>query len=84
MKKVRKKNRTFVTFGQCHSHALPNCLLHKDVVAVIECDDYKHGREIAFELFGPKFSTSYFEDEWNDDDIKWFPGGYVFLSGNDE
>lgn len=74
---MKKKGKMFVTFGQSHSHALPNCLLHKDVVAVIKCNSYSHGGEIALELFGPKFSNSYYEEEWKDDDIKWFPGGYV-------
>lgn len=74
---IDRTGKMFITFGQNHAHALPNILLHKDVVAVIECKTYEEGRKIAFELFESKFCFSYFESEWSLDDTMWYPGGYV-------
>lgn len=49
----------YITFGQEHRHTVNGEVFDKDCVAEIECGSYEHGRERAFELFGPKFATSY-------------------------
>lgn len=69
--------KTYVTFGQTHAHSVNGKTLDKDTVAVIKSESMERGREIAFELFGPKFCFEYPEQYWNESDMKHFPKGYV-------
>lgn len=70
-------SKTYVTFGQIHTHSVNGKTLDKDTIAVINCSNEEQGRTTAFELFGPKFGTSYFDKQWNKDNMKYFPKGYV-------
>lgn len=69
--------KTFVTFGQSHLHKIGDKVLDKDSVAVIKCSDESSGRELAFEYFGDKFFTTYFEDKFNMDNMIYFPRGLI-------
>jgi len=69
--------KTYVTFGQDHTHRINGTTIDKDCVAVIVSEDAKEGRKIAFELFGPKFSFEYPEKYWNDEKLSYFPRGLV-------
>lgn len=67
-------NRTYVTFGQEHTHSVNGKTLDKDCVAVINCVDAKAGRALAIEFFGDKFFSTYSEDKI---DMEFYPRGYI-------
>lgn len=69
----------YVTFGQGHAHNIKGKLLHPNTVARFEAKNAQEGREKAFEVFGSKFCFEYHENEWNEDDMKYFPNGYTDL-----
>ena len=69
--------KTYVTFGQVHVHVVNGKTFDKDTVAVIEATSEKEGRELAHEYFGEKFFTTYSEKYWKEDNMKYFPKGYV-------
>ena len=71
--------KTFITFGQNHTHSINGKILDKDCVAVITCKDAKDGRQKAFEYFGPKFCFEYFEVNWDESKMVFFPRGYIEL-----
>ena len=64
--------KTYVTFGQDHIHRINGEIIDKDCVAVINGN-----RDKVFELFGLKFSFEYPEEHWNEDNMKYFPRGYI-------
>ena len=51
--------KIYITFGQAHKHTVNGVLFDRDTVASIECENHSDGRDIAFQLFGEKFCTSY-------------------------
>lgn len=68
----------YVSFGQSHAHSVAGKTFNKDCLAVIKCDDYKHGRQLAFEYFGEKFATTYHESEFIAQSLlKYFPRGLM-------
>ena len=69
--------KTYVTFGYGHAHSINGKTLDKDTVAVINHTEEESGREIAFELFGPKFCFEYPEENWDESKMSYFPKGYV-------
>lgn len=69
----------YVTFGQDHVHKIGDKILYKNVVARFQANTPSEGREKAFELFGPKFSFEYHDQKWNEENMKYFPDGYVDL-----
>ena len=69
--------KTYVTFGQDHSHVINGKELDKDTVAVITSESYCTGREKAFKLFGRRFCMEYPENFWDSSSLKHFPKGYV-------
>ncbi len=73
--------KTYVTFGQEHAHSINGKTFDKDCVAVIEADGPADGRRKAFEYFGPKFSFEYFEDEWDESKMAYYPRGYIPVEG---
>jgi len=64
--------RTFVTFGQAHTHSINSKTFDKDCVAVVNGD-----RDKVFEIFGNKFCFEYPERLWVDDWMKYYPRGYI-------
>jgi hypothetical protein len=74
----------YITFGQIHKHNINGVIFDKNCVCVLNCSDYKEGREKAFKLFGDEFFTTY---EFNDfrEKIVHFPDGLktLDLSTND-
>lgn len=70
--------KTYVTFGQEHAHRANGNTFDKDSIAVIEAKNAEEGRNLAFELFGFKFGTSYPEESWKEAEMmSFFPRGYL-------
>lgn len=69
--------KTYVTFGQIHVHRINGKTFDKDCVAVIESENAKTGRELAFECFAGKFHRTYPEDKFDMDHMKYFPRGLI-------
>ena len=70
--------KTYVTFGQVHTHSVNGKTFDKDCVAVIEAKSESAAREIAFEYFGDKWFTTYTDKEQMDRDVAdFFPRGYI-------
>ena len=69
----------YVTFGQTHVHSVNGKTFDKNCVAVFEAEDYTHGRQKAFKYFGSVFCFDYHSEQWNEDNLKWFPRGYIEL-----
>lgn len=64
--------KTFVTFGQVHTHSINGKTFDKNCVAIVNGD-----RDKVFEIFGEKFSFEYSEDSWNEDWMKYYSRGYI-------
>jgi hypothetical protein len=64
--------KTYVTFGQTHVHQINGKTIDKNCVVVINGD-----RNKVFELFGNKFSCEYPEHKWNEENLKYYPRGYI-------
>ena len=75
-KKEEEMGKTFVTFGQNHTHRVNGKTFDCDCVAVVNGD-----RDKVFEIFGPKFCFAYNEDFWEKDSLKYFPRGYIEIEG---
>ena len=74
--------KTYVTFGQKHVHSVNGKIFDKDCVAVVD-----GGRDKVFELFGPQFCFEYPEEEWHEEDMKYFNRGYIevqLMRGNND
>lgn len=69
----------YITFGQTHRHEVNSKVFDKDTVCEIKAEDFTEGRARAFNAFGDKFSTSYFEEQVDDDFMELFPKGIVNL-----
>lgn len=71
--------KTYVTFGTAHRHEVYDldAVFDSNCVARLECDGPVDGRERAFRLFGPVFAFEYHEDEWNPEDLRYYPRGYI-------
>jgi hypothetical protein len=69
----------YVTFGQVHTHRVAGKTVDCDCVAVYEAESAAEGRDKAFFHFGPKFFTDYHDTEWKEEDLHYFPNGYVEL-----
>lgn len=65
----------YITFGQDHIHKLGNQVFDKDCIAEISCKTISEGREIASDLFGDKFFTSYTKDQLPN--MRHFPRGII-------
>lgn len=66
--------KIYISFGQIHEHDVNGVTFDKDCLAEIECNNHEHGREIAFDLFGDKWFTSY---EDINEVIRYFPRGPI-------
>jgi hypothetical protein len=67
--------RTFVTFGQTHTHSINGKTFDKDCVAVVNGD-----REEVRKLFGDKFSVAYHEQDFDPKIMTYFPRGYITVN----
>lgn len=67
----------YVTFGQIHTHRVNGKTLDCNSVASYEAKDYSEGRTKAFEYFGDKFFTDYHDEEFNKEDLQYFPRGII-------
>lgn len=72
-------NKTYVTFGQVHTHSINGKTFDKDCVAVIDCESEEEGRELAFEIFNGVFCFSYYGKQFNFSDLKHFPRGLIYV-----
>jgi hypothetical protein len=72
-------SKTSVTFGQQHVHSVNNKTFDKDCVAVITAENHAEGRAKAFEYFGPKFCFTYFDDQFDDQKLSYFPRGLIYV-----
>ena len=70
----------YLTFGQNHYHKVGGLVFDNYCVAIINCNNESEGRDIAFEMFGPKWCFSYMENEFNFDSMHFFPRGFVELN----
>ena len=68
---------TYVTFGQDHKHVIGDATFDKDCIATIECNNAREGRQLAVDNFGEKFCTTYHENEFPEDSLKYFPRGFL-------
>jgi hypothetical protein len=69
--------KTFVTFGYDHWHEINGKVFDKDCVAIVNGD-----RDKVFEIFGDQFCFEYEEQYWIDDDMRYFPRGYIEVTEN--
>lgn len=72
--------KTFITFGQAHTHHVNGRTFDCNCVAVIHHTEPEEGREIAFEVFGRKFCFEYPESIFDFDSMKFFPRGLINLN----
>jgi len=73
----------YITFGSIHRHEINGKVYDRDCIAVIDCKNASHGRDLAHNFFGPKFATSYTEDQLDDDMTRHFPRGLISVNGAD-
>ena len=73
-------NRYYITFGQVHTHSHNGKTLDKDCVGVINAKDHSEARELAFKWFGPKFATTYEEEDIDETFMFLFPRGLIELN----
>lgn len=71
--------KIYISFGQEHVHRVNGTTFDCDCLCEIECIDHGEGREKAFEAFGPKFFTSYNEDQLGRI-LPYFPNGIKELN----
>jgi hypothetical protein len=69
----------YVTFGQTHVHSINGKTFDKDCVARIKSKNYKEGREKAFKYFNGIFCSSYQDEQWDENNMSYFPKGYIDL-----
>jgi len=56
-------NKYFITFGSDHRHAVNGAAFDRDSIGVINSPSYIEAREIAFDLFGPRWAFLYTEND---------------------
>ena len=74
--------KTYVTFGQDHTHRVNGKTFDCDCVAVIHCDNAEDGRNKAFEYFGRKFCFEYPEEHFNHSSMYHYPRGLIEVIKN--
>jgi hypothetical protein len=72
--------KIYITFGQSHKHTVNGILFDHNTIASIECKTHSDGRDIAFQLFGEKFCTSYENEIF--ESLHLFPKGIVEVALN--
>lgn len=69
--------KQYVTFRQVHVHSINGKTFDKDCVAVFDAHSDSEGRRLAFDFFGPKFCMHYSQERWNEEDLLFYPRGYI-------
>lgn len=69
--------RTYVTFGQSHTHRVNNKTFDADCVAVIDAESYDAGRKKAEEYFGLQFCTTHTDQDWTPAKASFYPRGCI-------
>lgn len=69
--------KTYVTFGQSHTHTVNGNTLDKNCIAIIECVNEEDGRAKALEFFDSKFCMEYYETRFNINDLDYYPRGLI-------
>jgi hypothetical protein len=72
--------KTYVTLGQGHTHRINNQTLDRDCIAVIECEDERHGRALAEELLKMEFHRTFFEEKFDQRTMHYFPRGMININ----
>ena len=68
--------RFIITFGPQHAYRVNGITFDCDSVAVIKAENHIEAIEIAFDLFSPKFGTSYTEEQFDKDNLlRYFSRG---------
>lgn len=68
--------KTYITFGQVHTHSINGITLDKDCVAAIEHSEDDDGHEIAMKMFDGKFCFTY-PNNIREDILHYFPRGII-------
>ncbi len=69
--------RHFVTLGQQHTHRINGKTVDCDCVVEYEAESASEGRDKAFEYFGDQFFTDYHDEQFNMEDLDYFPRGII-------
>ena len=69
----------YFTFGQSHAHRIQGKTLDCNHVAVVSAPTHREARAYIFGETEGLFGFSYTEDDWDEESMKFFPGGYVHL-----
>jgi len=69
--------RFIITFGQVHTHRVAGHTLDADCVALIDAQDEKDARRVAFALFDDKWHHCYPENALAGDFMGYFPRGKI-------
>lgn len=72
--------KTYVTFGQAHTHHVNGKTFDCNCVAVIHHTKPEEGREIAFEVFGRNFCFVYPEEHFDFEEMEYYPRGCIDLN----
>ena len=78
------KNKMYISFGQDHHHTVEGQEYDANTLALIYCDSYGHGRELAFEAFDGVFSFSYYNDDYKPEDWAQFNMQIIELNPDDK
>lgn len=69
--------KTYITFGQVHTHSINGITLDKDSIAAIEHDKEESGHKIAMVIFDTKFHQAVKEESLTEDFLSYFPRGVI-------
>ena len=72
--------KTYVTFGQDHTHEINGTTFDRDCVGIIHGSSATEGRELAFKYFNDKFCNTYGKEHFDKNRERWerlFPRGYI-------
>ena len=72
--------KTYITFGQIHTHSINGKTVDKDCVAVINANTHEEGRASAFEWFDGKFHNAYSEEDFDPSILEYYPRGLIELN----
>ena len=75
--------KMYITFGYNHNHLVLGREFNHTTVAVIDCDNYQMGRDLAFAYFGRKWSMPYTEEDFDMDNLEKYNWRLVPLSRKD-